>query len=169
MGAGKSSIGRRLADRFGLAFVDADHEVERQTGVDIPTIFACEGEDGFRARERAVLAALLDGAGTVVATGGGAVLDADTRARLVARGFVVHLHADVTQQLDRLARDHRRPLLAVGDRPAALLALAAVRDPLYAAVADLRFETGNQPAADAAAQLGQHLERLWRRIANPLP
>ncbi|HST44267.1 MAG TPA: shikimate kinase [Luteimonas sp.] len=169
MGAGKSSIGRRLAARLGLTFVDADHEVERLTGVDIPTIFACEGEAGFRARERSVLATLMAAHGTVVATGGGAVLDAETRAGLAARGFVVHLHADVAQQLQRLVRDHRRPLLAVGDRPAALRALAAVRDPLYAAVADLRFETGNQPAADAAAQLGQQLERLWQRTADPSP
>ena len=166
MGAGKSSIGRRLAQRFGLAFVDADQELERQTGVDIATIFACEGEDGFRVRERSVLAGLMAGADAVIATGGGAVLDADTRARLAGRGFVVHLHASVGQQLDRLARDQRRPLLVAADRPALLAALAATRDPLYAAIADLRFETGNQPAADAAMQLGQQLEGLWRRPAE---
>src|SRR5690606_14548795 len=141
MGAGKSSIGRRLADRFGLAFHDADREIEAQAGASIATIFECTGEAGFRAREQAVLAGLLAGEGAVVATGGGAVLDPRTRDLLRERGFVVHLHVGLAQQLARLARDRSRPLLAGEDREAVLRRLAAVRDPLYDEVADLRFDT----------------------------
>ena len=85
MGAGKSSIGRRLAGRFGLAFVDLDREVEQRTGATIPTIFECEGEAGFRLREREVLADLLAGEGLLLASGGGAVLDPDNRRALVER------------------------------------------------------------------------------------
>ena len=84
MGAGKSSIGKRLAERLGLAFVDADRDVELRTGVAVGTIFECEGESGFRLRERAALAELLAGRDQVVATGGGAVLDADNRSRMRA-------------------------------------------------------------------------------------
>ena len=163
MGAGKSCIGRRLAERFGLRFVDADRELEARTGVGIPTIFEVEGEAGFRARERAVLADLVRDEDIVLATGGGAVLDADTRALLRARGFVVHLHVEVEQQLARLARDRSRPLLARGDREQVLRELAAARAPLYAEVADLRFDTGRMNAADAAARLTEALLRSWQR------
>src|SRR5690606_33937684 len=103
MGSGKSSIGRRLAERFGLAFFDADREIEAQAGASIATIFECAGEAAFRARERVVLAALLANEGAVIATGGGAVLDPRTRQLLHQRGFVVHLHVDIPQQLARLA------------------------------------------------------------------
>ncbi|NLA69333.1 MAG: shikimate kinase, partial [Gammaproteobacteria bacterium] len=125
MGAGKTSIGRCLARHFGLAFADSDHEVERHTGADIPTIFECEGERGFRAREREALATLLQGPPLVLATGGGALLDPGNRRLLAASGFVVHLRVDVPAQLERLARDRSRPLLAGGDRRAILQRLAA--------------------------------------------
>src|SRR5699024_449061 len=92
MGAGKSSIGRRLARRLGMEFVDLDREIARRTGASVSMIFECEGEAGFRARERAALAETLEGAGLVVATGGGAVLDPDNRGLMRQRGFVVHLH-----------------------------------------------------------------------------
>src|SRR5687768_7735280 len=112
MGAGKSSLGRRLATRLGLEFVDADRELERLAGASIPLIFELEGEAGFRAREEQLLAELLAGAGRVIATGGGAVLSTATRERLRARGYVVHVQVSIEQQLARLARDHVRPLLA---------------------------------------------------------
>lgn len=165
MGAGKTSIGRCLARQFGLDFADSDHEVERRTGARIPTIFECEGEAGFRARERDVLAALLAGPDAVIATGGGAVLDPGNRSLLAAGGFVVHLHADVSAQLDRLARDRGRPLLAVGDREATLRRLAAERDPLYAGIADLGFDTRRRPAAEAARLLAALLCSQWQRTA----
>src|SRR5690606_30933668 len=112
MGSGKSSIGRRLAERFGLAFFDADREIEAQAGASIATIFECAGEAAFRARGQIVLVGLLAGEGAVIATGGGALLDARRRRLLRERGFDVHLHVDVPQQLARLARDRSRPLLA---------------------------------------------------------
>src|SRR5690606_945783 len=148
MGAGKTSIGRCLARHFGLAFADSDHEVERRTGAPIPTIFDCEGEGGFRAREREILAALVAGPDAVIATGGGAVLDPANRRGLSEAGFVVYLQADVASQLQRLARDRVRPLLATGDREATLRRLAAERAPLYAEVADLTFDTAGLATAE---------------------
>ena len=168
MGAGKSCIGRRLAERFGLRLVDADLEIERRTGAPIPTIFECEGESGFRARERATLAELLADDGMVLATGGGAVLDPQTREALRERGFVVHLHVTPDQQLQRLARDRSRPLLARPDREAVLHELARLREPLYAQVADLRFDTGCLTAAAATEQLARRLERHWQRSSTPI-
>lgn len=163
MGAGKTCVGRRLAERFGLRFVDADRALEAQTGVSIPTIFELEGEPGFRQRERALVDELLREDGLLLATGGGAVLDADTRRLLRARGFVVHLHVEVEQQLARLARDRTRPLLARGDREQVLRELARVRAPLYAEVADLRFDTGRLSASEAAGQLAARLRDSWQR------
>jgi len=163
MGAGKTSIGRCLARHFDLAFVDSDHEIEARTGATVPTIFECEGEAGFRAREREVIAALLAEPASVIATGGGAVLDAGNRQRLAAHGFVVHLCADVRTQLERLVRDRSRPLLAGADREATLHRLAAEREPLYAEVADLVFDTRQLPSADAARRLGELLDVRWQR------
>jgi shikimate kinase len=165
MGSGKSSIGRRLAQRFGLAFFDADREIEAQAGASIATIFECTGEADFRAREQIVLAGLLAGEGAVIATGGGSVLDPRSRELLHARGFVVHLHVDIAQQLARLARDRSRPLLAGGDREAVLRRLAEVREPLYAQVADLRFDTAAMGAAETAAKLGHLLDARWQATA----
>lgn len=169
MGAGKSSIGKRLAGHFGLAFVDADREIEARTGASVSTIFDCEGEPGFRAREHAALVELLAASDRLVATGGGVVLDPANRELLRARGFVVHLHVDVDQQLARLARDRSRPLLQREDREAFLRALAVAREPLYAAVADLRFDTGHQSPAEAATRLARILAAHWQRAAAPDP
>ncbi|ATD68318.1 shikimate kinase [Luteimonas chenhongjianii] len=167
MGAGKSSIGRRIAARFGLAFVDIDQEIEQRTGARISMIFECEGEAGFRARERATLADILVGSRQVIATGGGAVLDPGNRSLLRARGFVVHMHADIDTQLTRLARDRTRPLLA-GDNPVEVLRrLAAERAPLYAECAHLRFDTGPHACNEATAQLGHLIETHWQPPADP--
>ncbi len=163
MGAGKSCIGRRLAAHFGLPLVDADLEIERRAGAPVTTIFECEGETGFRARERTVLAELVQREGIVLATGGGAVLDPQTRQQLQARGFVVHLHATPDEQLQRLARDRSRPLLAQPDRTAVLNELARLRDPLYAQVADLRFDTVGLTADAAAHALAAVLQAQWQR------
>lgn len=163
MGAGKSSIGKRMAERLGLRFVDMDREIEEATGASIPTIFECEGEPGFRQRERQVLHALLHQHGLLLATGGGAVLDPDNRALLRMRGFVVHLHVDVPQQLERLARDRSRPLLQRPDREQVLQELAKVRAPLYADVADLQFDTGKHACGEACGALLEVLDRHWQR------
>jgi shikimate kinase len=165
MGAGKSSIGRRLASRLGLRFVDADRHLEEVTGATVPVIFECEGEAGFRAREATLLAELCAGRGQLVATGGGAVLDAGTRERLRATGFVVWLRLGIDQQLRRLARDASRPLLAGPDRRAKLEQLAVARDPLYAEVADLVFECGGLSLAVAVDRLAAELAQRWHREA----
>lgn len=171
MGAGKSSIGRLLAERFGLAFADADREVEARCRTSVSAIFEREGEAGFRTRERESLAVLLAGDGLVLATGGGAVLDAGNRALLRSRGFVVWLQVGVDEQLERLADDRTRPLLQRADREVALRQLAEERDPLYAEVADLRFDTSGVDAAEAAGALERHLGERWQRrpAATPTP
>lgn len=163
MGAGKTSIGKRLAAQFGLTFVDADHRLEEITGAAVPLIFECEGETGFRQRESALIAELMRGTGQLVATGGGAVLSEDNRAALRARGFVVHLRVGIEQQLDRLARDRSRPLLASGDRREKLESLAHVRTPLYEMVADLGFDSDGLSVGQATERLGQLLATQWRR------
>ena len=164
MGAGKTSIGQRLAARFGLRLLDADQEIERESGASVVQLFEREGEAGFRKRESAVLARLLEDDGIVLSTGGGAVLDGGTRALLRDRGFVVHLQASVEQQLARLAHDRTRPLLARPDREQVLRELAAVRAPLYAEVADLAFDPGDSDVEVATARLADLLARHWQRL-----
>jgi shikimate kinase len=162
MGAGKTTVGRLLAARSGLAFVDLDTEVERRAGARVLELFEREGEAGFRVREREALAALLAGEGQVLATGGGAVLDPASRALMRARAFVAWLQADAAAQLRRLEGDLSRPLLQRGDRGAVLRELAARRDPLYAEVADLRVDTGNDAAERVAEALAAELASRWR-------
>ena len=161
MGAGKTSIGRRLADRFGLRFVDADHHVERCAGASVTVIFEHTGEAGFREREAAALAELLAGEGLLLATGGGAVLATANRRLIQQRGFVVYLRAGVASQLKRLQRDRSRPLLQRPDREDALRELARLREPLYREVADLVLDTDGLTAAEAATRLGLTLAQCW--------
>ena len=162
MGAGKSSIGRRLAGRLGLRFVDADRAIEEATGASVPVIFECEGEAGFRARERALIAELCAGRDQLIATGGGAVLEAANREALRQRGFVVYLRVGIEQQLRRLARDTVRPLLAGPDRRERLQQLAAQRGPLYEEIADLTFDCDRLPLAEAVSRLATELAPRWR-------
>ena len=162
MGAGKTSIGKRLAASLGLVFVDCDQRLEEITGAPVPLIFECEGEAGFRARETALIADLMSGQGQLVATGGGAVLAEDNRKRLRSRGFVVYLQVSVGQQIERLVRDRSRPLLAVPDKHARLESLAAERGPIYAAIADLAFDADGLTVPVACERLGALLERHWQ-------
>jgi shikimate kinase len=136
MGAGKSTIGRQLARALHLQFLDSDREIERRTGVDIPLIFDLEGESGFRKREKEIIDELTARTGIVLATGGGAVLDQDNRARLAARGCVIYLHTSVEQQLMRISHDRNRPLLQTPDPRRKLIELMEFRDPLYRGIAD---------------------------------
>lgn len=144
MGAGKSTIGRRLAQTLGRAFFDSDTEIEHRTGASIPLIFEMEGEAGFRAREKAVIEELTHARDIVLATGGGAVLDPDNRRCLSERGFVVYLLTSVDEQLRRTARDSNRPLLQTANPRQRLADLLAIRDPLYQAIADLVVVTDGQ-------------------------
>lgn len=161
MGAGKTSIGRRLAERFGLNFVDADHFIEQRSGATVSAIFEHVGESGFRERESSALAELLAGDGQLVATGGGAVLDADNRRLMHKRGFVVYLVASLEAQLRRLSRDRTRPLLQRDDREQVLREMATLRDPLYREVADLVMDTNQLTASEAAVRLGTLLSERW--------
>ncbi len=141
MGAGKSAVGRQLARTLHLAFMDSDDEIESRTGVDISFIFEKEGEAGFRKREAVAIDDLTRIDGVVLATGGGAIVDPESRSRLGGRGFVVYLYTTIDQQLLRTNKGRERPLLENGDRREILEALLLERDPLYREIADLVVET----------------------------
>lgn len=132
MGVGKTTIGRRLAVRLNLPFVDADAEIEVASGMAVSEIFARFGEAYFRDGERRVIARLIDGAPKVIATGGGAFIDADTRVLILARTHAVWLDADIATLVERVRRRDTRPLLKDKDPAQVLTALAAVRNPIYA-------------------------------------
>ena len=157
MGAGKSTIGKRLAQALGLDFRDSDHLIEERTGVDIPLIFEIEGEAGFRAREQAVIQELTAKSGLVLATGGGAIVDPENRQALSARGVVIYLRVTPERSLARAGGDRNRPLLRTQDPLARLRELFAVRDPLYCETADIIFEMGDQ-------SVGAVVESLVRRL-----
>jgi shikimate kinase len=159
MGSGKTAVGRALARRLGLPFADSDAEVESRTGVDIAYIFEREGEEGFRIRERDAIDALTQQAGIVLATGGGAVLLAENRERLAARGTVVFLDTTIEQQLERTRKSRNRPLLAGTDRRAKLEELARARDPLYRSIAALVIRTDGRAPAAVAAEIARGLPK----------
>ncbi|KFX71370.1 shikimate kinase [Pseudomonas taeanensis MS-3] len=163
MGAGKSTIGRLLAKELRLPFKDSDKEIEQRTGADIPWIFDVEGEQGFREREQAVIAALCEFDGMVLATGGGAVMRSENRAALRSGGRVVYLHASVEQQLDRTSRDRNRPLLRAGDPGKVLRDLLAIRDPLYREIADVIVETDERPPRLVVQEILERIEALAPR------
>jgi shikimate kinase len=153
MGAGKSAVGRYLARTLHLSFVDSDDEIESRTGVDIPFIFEKEGEAGFRKREAVVINDLSKMDGVVLATGGGAIIDPDSRSYLGGRGFVVYLFTTVDQQVLRTQRGRERPLLENDDPRATLEELLAVRDPLYREIADLVVETDGRKVNAVANEI----------------
>jgi len=144
MGAGKSSIGRRLAARLGMPFVDADAEIEAAAGMTIPDIFTSRGEADFRAGEARVIARLLDGGPQVLATGGGAFMNEATRAAISAKGISVWLRAEFEVLMRRIKRRQDRPLLKTDDPGATLRRLLAERDPVYA-TADLSVQSREVP------------------------
>ena len=154
MGAGKSAVGRQLAKMLHMTFVDSDDEVENRTGVDIPFIFEKEGEEGFRKREAKVIDDLSLKDGVVLATGGGAIVAAESRSRLGARGYVVYLQTSVEQQLTRTQRGRERPMLENGgDREQILRDLMEIRDPLYREIADLTVDTDGRRVQAVAKEI----------------
>lgn len=157
MGAGKSTVGRRLARRLGLEFVDCDRALEARTGVAIPRIFDIEGEAGFRSREAALLEELTARPGIVLATGGGVVMDPENRRRLAERGLVVYLRASVDTQLAR-TRHSSRPLLQCADPRGCLETLLAERGPLYEQLADLTMEAAEGGPERLAARIAACIE-----------
>lgn len=160
MGAGKTTAGRQLAAELAKSFHDTDHEIERRTGVRISLIFEIEGEAGFRAREKQVLDQFTQLANVVLATGGGAVLDADNRRHLAERGVVVYLHGQPKDLWHRTRHDKSRPLLQTADPLEKLQSLYLQRDPLYREIADIVIDTGRQ---SARALLQQLLPQLRER------
>jgi len=156
MGAGKSSVGRRLAKRLELPFSDADQEIEKAADCTIEEIFARHGEAAFRAGERRVIARLLDGPPQVLATGGGAFMDPETRAAISAKGISIWLRADLNILLERVLRRDNRPLLKQGDPEQILRQLMAERDPIYAQ-ADFTVTSGQGPHEDVVEDIVEAL------------
>jgi len=158
MGAGKSTIGRHLADQLHLEFFDSDQEIERRTGADIAWVFDLEGEDGFRRREEGVISDLTEMQGIVLATGGGSVVSKEVRNKLSARGIVVYLETPIEKQVARTQRDKRRPLLQTEEAPRdVLVRLSEEREPMYQEVADFVVRTDEQSAKVVANQIIEKL------------
>ncbi len=153
MGAGKTTVGRHLADLLGHAFIDSDHEIERRTGATIPWIFEKEGEAGFRLREESVLAELTAMSNIVLATGGGAVTREQSRNYLHQRGTVIYLYTPVAMQVARTSRDRNRPLLQTSNPEARLRELLEIRDPLYRSIAHHVVQTLDGSARELAQKI----------------
>lgn len=160
MAVGKTTIGKQLAKRLHLQFVDSDQEIEKRTGASISLIFDVEGESGFREREEKMIAELTTREGIVLATGGGAVLREENRKALRKHGVVVYLHASIASQLERTKSSKHRPLLQTEDRRAALESLMEIREPLYRLEADFIVETDNLSAGRAARQIARKIQKL---------
>lgn len=158
MGAGKTTIGRQLSDLLKLEFIDSDHEIEARTGANIPWIFDVEGEQGFRAREEAVIRDLTQRQGIVLATGGGVVMREANRHQLHDNGVVIYLATPVSVQIERTARDRNRPLLQTPNPKQRLTELMELRDPLYRETAHIVMPTDGGSARDVAMRIIHALE-----------
>jgi len=162
MGAGKTTIGRMLAESLKYEFLDSDKVISDRAGADIPWIFDIEGEEGFRARESMIIDELSQLSETVLATGGGAVLREDNRKWLRSRGMVVYLETSIRQQLFRTEKDRGRPLLLSGDRKKTLTDLMDMRGPLYEQNADLIVSTDQLSPKAITQKIIEYMEtREW--------
>lgn len=153
MGAGKSTIGRRLARKLKLKFLDSDQAIENRTGARIALIFEIEGEEGFRKRESEIIEELTKQTGVVLATGGGVVLNPSNRQKLAERGLVVYLRTGLDQLLKRTARDTKRPLLNTDNPRERIKELLNTRTPLYEEIADLIVDTDKQPVTQIVEEI----------------
>lgn len=153
MGAGKTTIGKQLAQQLGREFYDSDRVIEEHTGANIPLIFELEGEEGFRKREKSMLLELTEKQDIILATGGGAVLDPENREQLKKSGFVIYLKAPLSQLINRTSKDRNRPLLQTADPRKKMEEILSVRDPLYQEVADVIVETDNSPVRNVVKKL----------------
>lgn len=157
MGAGKSTLGRLLADELDLPFHDSDSEIEERSGADIAWIFDVEGEEGFRKREMKVIDELTRLPSLVMATGGGVVIREENRKNLQSRGTVVYLETEVDRQYERTRRDRKRPLLQQDDPKQKLTQLYQVRDPLYREIADLIVSTNRSNPKSVIREIKDYL------------
>ena len=157
MGSGKSTIGNLIAKRLHREFQDSDHFIENRTGVDIARIFDIEGEQGFRDRESNALAELLSQNNRVIATGGGSVLRDENQKLLQQTGYIIFLDTSVDQQMQRLERDKKRPLLQTENPRERLEALLQERRPIYLELADLAIKTDKRVARRLAADIIKQL------------
>ena len=153
MGSGKSTIGNIIAKRLHREFQDSDHFIEKRTGVDIARIFDIEGEHGFRDRESSALSELLSTNNRVIATGGGSIMRYENQQLLKQKGYIVFLDTSVNQQLYRLRRDKKRPLLQTENPRERLVSLSAERRPIYLDLADLAVKTDKRMARRLAADI----------------
>lgn len=153
MGSGKTAVGRQLSRLLAMQFYDSDAEIERITGVDIPFIFEKEGEAKFRERECEVIDGLTQLNGIILATGGGAILAAQNREHLQARGSVVYLRTTVEQQLDRTKHGRHRPLLLTANPEQRLRDLLTIREPLYESIATIIVNTDHRRVPTVAAEI----------------
>ncbi|MDO6460550.1 shikimate kinase AroK [Granulosicoccaceae sp. 1_MG-2023] len=141
MGAGKTTVGRALAKRLKREFFDSDKEIERQCGVNIPTIFDIEGEEGFRLREAKMIDELSARDGIVLATGGGAPMREENRKKLAERGIVIYLSVTLQEQFNRISHDKNRPLLKTDDPRGTLRRLMKERAPVYETLASIKINS----------------------------
>lgn len=160
MGAGKSTIGRQLAQMLGMEFMDSDSVIEERAGADIDWIFDVEGEAGFRKREERIINELTQGQGVVLSTGGGSILSKDNRNVLSARGIVIYLETTIDKQFERTQRDKKRPLLQNDDPRKTLEELAKIRNPLYEEIADITHQTDDQAAKLVATNIIEMIDNL---------
>jgi shikimate kinase len=159
MGAGKTTLGRSLAQRLDMEFVDTDRLLVERTGVPVATIFEFEGEAGFRRRESALLAEVAEREGQVVATGGGAIIAEENRRLMRSSGTVVYLRARLESLWERTRHDTTRPLLSTPDPRATLESLLSAREPLYREAAHVTVDTGSQAASSLAGTVLAALRR----------
>ena len=160
MGAGKSTIGRQVAQMLGMEFMDSDSVIEERAGADIDWIFDVEGEAGFRKREERIINELTQGQGVVLSTGGGSILSKDNRNVLSARGIVIYLETTIGKQFERTQRDKKRPLLQNDDPRKTLEELAKIRNPLYEEIADITLQTDDQAAKLVATNIIEMIDNL---------
>ncbi|WP_420846636.1 shikimate kinase AroK [Nitrincola alkalilacustris] len=160
MGAGKSTIGRLLAQELKTEFYDTDKVIEERSGANIPWIFDVEGEQGFRDRETAVIDELTQHDNIILATGGGAVLREINRQHLQSRGLVVFLSTSIEQQLERTSKDRNRPLLQTDNPRAVLIKLLEEREPLYKACSDLVVRTDRRHPRTVANEIIKLVKQL---------
>ena len=169
MGSGKTTIGQLLAKRLGLQFVDADHELEKRTGVSIATIFEIEGEAAFRSREAALIDELTMRDNIVLGTGGGAVLDSGSRSALKTRGITFYLHSSPETSFERLRRNRDRPLLLVSDPLGKLKQLYESRHSLYLNTAHHTVESYRDRPSAVAAEIETVLSSTPAGVSSSHP